>query len=162
MDNFDRKILIRVQNDSRQTAEQIGTEVGLSGAAIQKRLKRLRADGIIKSEIAVLDPKKLDHSMTAIVEVTLVRETRQVLDAFKRRMREAPNVQQCYYTTGEADFVLIVIIRDIVDYEHFTREYFFDIPEVAKFKTSIVMDTVKTGLNVPIENSYQLSMFDRS
>ena len=60
----------------------------------------------------------------------------------------APAVQQCYYTTGEADFILIVTVRDIREYEEFTQEHFFDESNVAKFTSSIVMDRVKVSLDV--------------
>lgn len=148
MDDFDTNILKLVQNDSRQTVEQISQQVGLSPAAVHKRLRKLRDSGVVTKEIAVLDPRKLDRSITAIVEVTLERENLAVLDAFKRRMRAAPQVQQCYYTTGEADFILVVLVKDIKEYEAFTNTHFFGISNIGKFKTSIVMDRVKVSLDV--------------
>ncbi len=150
MDDFDRLILNQVQFDCSQSAQLIGEKVGLSGAAVLKRLKKLRKDGVIRAEVALLDNKKIDQSITLIVEVSLERETRKILDAFKRRLTQSPNVQQCYYTTGEYDFVLIVIAKDIPDYQEFTNAFFFDRPEVSKFKTTIVMDAVKVGLSVPV------------
>ncbi|MBS9718363.1 Lrp/AsnC family transcriptional regulator [Pseudohalocynthiibacter aestuariivivens] len=151
MDELDLKILALVQDDARQTAERISDLIGLSPTAIQKRLKKLRDSKIIQKEIAVLDPGKLGQTMTAVVEVSLERENLSVLDAFKKRMRNAPQVQQCYYTTGEADFILVVVVKDIKAYETFTHEYFFGTPEISKFKTSIVMDRVKVSLNVDIQ-----------
>ena len=69
-------------------------------------------------------------------------------EAFKKRMRDAPEVQQCYYATGEADFILIVVTGDIKEYEAFTQEYFFDESNVARFTTSVVMDRVKVSLDI--------------
>jgi DNA-binding Lrp family transcriptional regulator len=86
--------------------------------------------------------------MTVIVEVVLERESRMHLDAFKQRMRSAPQVQQCYYTTGEADFILIVVTKDVKEYEAFTQEYFFDEANVSRFNTSVVMDRVKVSLDI--------------
>jgi DNA-binding Lrp family transcriptional regulator len=63
-------------------------------------------------------------------------------------MRSAPAVQQCYYATGEADFILVVIVQDISEYEQFTQEYFFDSSNVSKFTSSIVMDRVKVSLDI--------------
>ncbi len=78
--------------------------------------------------------------MTVIVQVMLERESRRHLDEFKRRMRTAAAVQQCYYATGEADFILVVIVQDIAEYEEFTQEYFFDESNVSKFTSSIVIE----------------------
>jgi len=148
MDDKDLEILKLVQSNSRLTADVIGHEIGLSSPAVQKRLKKLRETGVIENDIAVLSPSKLGREMTVIVQVMLVRESRMHLDAFKRRMKSAPAVQQCYYTTGEADFILVVIVEDIKEYEAFTQEYFFDESNVAKFTSSIVMDRVKVSLDV--------------
>ena len=148
MDDKDLHILKLVQTNARLTAETISERVGLSSAAVQKRLKKLKETGVIEREIAVLSPKKLDRDLTVIVEVILERENRQQLEAFKKKMRTAPSVQQCYYTTGEADFLLILSVRDIKEYEAFTQEHFFDASNISRFKTSIVMDRVKTSLDV--------------
>ncbi len=148
MDDKDIEILRLVQSDARLTAEALGLEVGLSAPAVQKRLKKMRDTGVIESEVAVLSPSKLGREMTVIVQVMLDRESRAQLDAFKRRMRSAPAVQQCYYTTGEADIILIVVVRDIKEYEEFTQEYFFGESNVRKFTSSIVMDRVKVTLGI--------------
>jgi len=148
MDDKDLEILRLVQNNARLTAETISQDVGLSPPAVQKRLKKLRESGVIEREIAVLSPAKLNREMTIVVEVILERENRAHLDAFKRKMRNAPCVQQCYYTTGEADFLLILAVRDIKEYEEFTEAHFFDESNISRFKTSVVMDRVKVSLDV--------------
>ncbi len=67
---------------------------------------------------------------------------------YKRRMRQAQQVQQCYYATGEADFILVVAVKDIKEYEAFTQEHFFDESNVSRFTSSIVMDRVKVSLDI--------------
>ena len=148
MDDKDIEILRLLQSNARLTAEAISPDVGLSPPAVQKRLKKLRETGAIEREIAVLSPSKLGRDMTIIVEVSLERENRAHLDAFKRKMREVPCVQQCYYTTGEADFLLILVVRDIKEYEEFTQAHFFDESNISRFKTAVVMDRVKVSLDV--------------
>ena len=103
---------------------------------------------MIEREIAVVSPAKAGRELTIIVEVILERENLAQLDAFKRRIRAAECVQQCYYTTGEADFVLILTVADIKEYERFTQEHFFEQSNISRFKTSIVMDRVKVSLDV--------------
>ena len=148
MDDKDFEILKLVQSNAQLTAEVLGQEIGLSAPAVQKRLKKLRETGAIEKEIAVLSPKKLGREMTVIVGVVLERESRMHLDAFKRRMRQAQQVQQCYYATGEADFILVVVVEDIKEYEAFTQEYFFDESNVSRFTSSVVMDRVKVSLDI--------------
>ncbi|MCG7573826.1 Lrp/AsnC family transcriptional regulator [Phaeobacter sp. CNT1-3] len=148
MDSKDLDILRLMQRNARLTAEAISQDVGLSPPAVQKRLKKLRETGAIEREIAVLSPSKLGRDMTIIVEVILERESRAHLDEFKRKMRDAPCVQQCYYTTGEADFLLILTLQDIKEYEAFTQAHFFDESNISRFKTAVVMDRVKASLDV--------------
>ena len=148
MDDKDLELLKLIQSNARLTADALSIHVALSPAAIQKRLKRLRDTGVIEKEVAVLSASKLGREITVIVEVMLERENRIHLDTFKRRMREAPAVQQCYYTTGSADFVVIVIVSNLEEYEAFTQEYFFDESNVSRFTSSVVMDRVKVSLDV--------------
>lgn len=148
MDSKDLDILRLVQSDARLTAESIGSSLGLSPPAVQKRLKKLRDTGVIEKDIAVISPAQVGRDMTVVVEVILERESRAHLDAFKRWMRSARCVQQCYYMTGEADFLLVLCVKDLKEYEAFTQEYFFDESNISRFKTSVVMDRVKVSLDV--------------
>jgi DNA-binding Lrp family transcriptional regulator len=152
LDKFDLKLLELLQQNCRQTADVLSEHLGLSPAAVQKRLKKLRDTGVVEAEIAMISPRAVGRSMTIIVEVSMERENTSVLESFKRRMRVEPLVQQCYYTTGEADFMLILVVRDIEEYQRFTQENFFGSPEVSKFTTSIVMDRVKVGLAVSLDD----------
>ena len=151
MDEFDVKLLNLVQQNNRLTAEKLSGDVGLSPAACQKRLKKLRDTGVIARDIAVLSPDAVGRRLTLIVEVTLERERPEMLDKFKRTMQAAPEVMQCYYVTGNADFIVILTARDMKDYEEFTRHYFFQNSNVQRFQSNVVMDDVKVGLNVPVE-----------
>jgi len=121
---------------------------GLSAATVQRRVKRLREAGVIEREAAVLDPASLGWAMTFLVLVEMERERIDVLDAFRRRMCSEPQVQQCYYITGDADFALICLARDMADYEQLTRRLFFDDMNVRRFRTSVVMERTKVGLDV--------------
>src|SRR5688572_1572932 len=108
LDAFDRKILARHQHDTRLPAALIGAEVGLSAAAVQRRLKRMRDAGIIEAETAQLSPRALGFPVTCIVAVDLRDESAAELARFKARMVDRGEVQQCYYVTGAADFMLVV------------------------------------------------------
>jgi Lrp/AsnC family leucine-responsive transcriptional regulator len=150
MDNFDALILNILQQNARTTAEAMSHHVGLSPDACRKRMARLRSSGIIKAEIAVLDPASVGRGLILIVEVTLQNERKADLDRFKAAMQAAPEVMQCYYVTGNADFILILSARDMADFEAFTRHHFFAEDNVLRFRTSAVMDCVKSGLAVPV------------
>ena len=148
LDPADRTLLALLQTDGRTPLDQMADATGLSAATVQRRVKRLREAGVIDREAAVLDPASLGWAMTFLVLVEMERERIDVLDAFRRRMRSEPQVQQCYYITGDADFALICLARDMADYEQLTRRLFFDDMNVRRFRTSVVMERTKVGLDV--------------
>jgi Lrp/AsnC family transcriptional regulator, leucine-responsive regulatory protein len=150
LDALDRAILGHLQRDARTVADVIADDVGLSAAAVQRRIKRLRESGVIARDVAILDPGALGLGMIFVVAVQLEREHAAVLDTFRRRMRADPAVQQCYYVTGDADFIVVVLARSMPDFEAFTRRALFD-PDVRRFTTNVVMSTVKVGLTVPLD-----------
>jgi Lrp/AsnC family leucine-responsive transcriptional regulator len=151
MDTFDARLLNALQSRARATAEELSVQVGLSPDACRKRVARLRASGLIEAEIAILDPARAGRGLMLIVEVTLQNERKRDLDRFKAAMQAAPEVMQCYYVTGNADFILMISARDMAEYEAFTRRHFFAEDNVLRFRTSAVMDRVKTGFAIPVQ-----------
>jgi Lrp/AsnC family transcriptional regulator, leucine-responsive regulatory protein len=150
LDAFDRDILRWVQRDARATGEDIGADIGLSAAAVQRRLKRMRQLGVITAEVAIVNPSAVGLAMSFIVAVEMERERADMLDAFRDAARADPHVQHCYYVTGMADFILIVIARDMDDFEAFTRRLLFDNPNIRRFTTHVVMARDKVGQVVPL------------
>lgn len=153
LDRFDLAILERYQRDTQLPAKTIGDAIGLSAAAVQRRLKRLREDGVIERECAVLAPKALGMTVTCIVTVDLDREGSVDLERFRRDMLRRREVQQCYYVTGQADFVLIVLAPDMEAYDAFTREALMADSNVRSFTTHVVLERVKVSLDVPIDKA---------
>jgi len=149
LDDFDRRLLDALQADNRRTGEELADIVGLSAAACLRRAQRLRDEKVIERDVSILAPEALGRRLTMIVLVTLERESPDVVDAFKRSMRQAPEVMQCYYVTGAADFVLVLTADDMADYEAFTRRYLFE-RNVRRFETMAVMDRVKIGTAIPM------------
>ena len=146
----DAKILNALQEDARVGLEALAEMTGLSTATVQRRLKKMREDGTIMQDVVLVDPAKVGHGMTMVVMVELERERLDRIDQFTRRVTADPNVQQCYYITGEADFCLVCTARDIEDFERLTHRLFFDDANVRRFRTSVVMSRKKVGLSVPV------------
>jgi Lrp/AsnC family transcriptional regulator, leucine-responsive regulatory protein len=146
LDDFDRAILARYQHDTKLTAQVIGDEIGLSAAAVQRRLKRMREVGVIRAEIAHIDPAQVGVPVTVIVHVDIERESLQHIDAFKSLMAQRAEVQQCWYTTGLTAFILVVRVASTGAYERFTREVLLSHDNVAKFTSYVVLDETKSGL----------------
>ncbi|AUY32782.1 Lrp/AsnC family transcriptional regulator [Pseudomonas sp. PONIH3] len=146
---FDRALLDAVQRDASTSQIDLGVQVNLSSAAVNRRLKKLTQDGVIQRTVAQVDPLALGYTLTVITEVEVENERLDLLDAMKRTFMACPQVQQCYYVAGACDFVLIMLVRDMAQYTQLTRELFFQSNNVKRFKTLVSMSNVKTGLQVP-------------
>ncbi|MGE0796804.1 MAG: Lrp/AsnC family transcriptional regulator [Lautropia sp.] len=150
LDRIDARLIAEVQKNNRTPSEELGETVGLSPTAVQRRLKRLRAQGVIESDVAIVNPKAIGQNVAMIVLVGLERERSDIIDRFKQSIRETPQVMAGYYVTGDADFVLIVTTEDMERYEIFTRSFFYGNADIKWFKTMVVMDRVKASFALPI------------
>jgi Lrp/AsnC family leucine-responsive transcriptional regulator len=151
LDSFDRAILREVQCDARKPHRLIADAVGLSAPAVQRRIRRMEADGVIQANVALVDPARVGRAITLIVEVEIANERVDALAAMKRAFADDPEVQQCYYVTGQTDFVLIVTVATMADYEALTKRLFFANDNVKRFCTFVAMDRVKVGLALPVD-----------
>ncbi|MGG6893202.1 Lrp/AsnC family transcriptional regulator [Rhizobium sp. BR 315] len=150
LDEFDLAILEILQKDSTVPQRQIGELVHLSAPAVQRRIKRMQSSGVIQANIAVVDPAAVALPITIVVEVQVADERYELINAIKRSFLEAPEVQQCYQVTGEADFVLVIVVASMSEYQALTRRLFHGNPNVTKFKSLVAMDRVKIGLSLPL------------
>ena len=151
MDELDRRIAALLQSDGRRSAEEIAGEVGLSASAVHRRIARMREDDVIVADVAVLNPKAFGVGMTFIVEITLEKVRVPEVAAIKKRLTTAPEVQHIYNVTGDVDLLLIVLARDVEHFEEISRRLFSADPYVRRYRTSVVMDRVKTGQTIPLE-----------
>ncbi len=150
LDDYDRAILRILQKDNRMPQQRIGDAVNLSAPSVQRRIRRMEKEGVIAANVAVISPQAVDLQLTIFVEIELVSEQPHEIDAVKRMMVNAPEVQQCFYVTGEVDFVLVVVVENMAAYENFTRCIFFENNNIRKFRTLVSMDAIKTGSAINI------------
>ena len=151
LDSFDRRILTLLQRDNRMPQRDIAEAVGLSSSAVNRRIAALEAAGVIQANVAIVDPAKAGRPITIIAEVAVESERLDLLDKVRRRFEQSAAVQQVYYVTGDVDFVLVVAVADMAEYERLTRELFFAEGNVKSFRTLVVMGRSKVSLAVRTE-----------
>lgn len=150
LDQFDLKILQILQEDNLTPQRNIGEAIGLSAAAVQRRIKKMRELNIIQADVAIINREKIGHPITLFVEVELETEKIALIDEAKEIFLNTPEVQQCYYVTGNADFILIIIVPSMHEYEKLTRRIFFSNKNMKQFRTLVTLDIVKLGMKVPL------------
>lgn len=151
LDRFDRLLLAELQRDSRQTVQQLATAVGLSSTPCWKRVKELEASGVIRRYTALVDREKVGLSLCVLAELNLTRHSEEDVRQFERAVAECPQIVSCYATTGQADYVIKVLVPDIKQYETFLHETAFKLPGVTHVRSSVVLKEVKAETRVPVE-----------
>lgn len=150
VDKFDLKILRAIQENARIPQSELGEIVNLSTAAVNRRLKKLKAQGVIKQYTALLNQEALGFGLTIIANIEVESEKIHELDATRQDFESCPFIQQCYYVTGEWDFVLIFAVKSMDQYNDLTRELFFQNPNIKRFKTLVTMSKAKIGVNLAL------------
>jgi Lrp/AsnC family leucine-responsive transcriptional regulator len=153
LDKTDRQLLNLVQEDSGQTAEALANKLAHSPSAIQRRLRRLREQEVIIRDVAVVDPRKVGGPTFFVVSLQVERERPELLAQLRTWFAGEECIQQAFYVTGEADFVLIVTARDTEAYDALMKRMMSENPNVKRFSTNVTLGIVKRGLAIPIPDS---------
>ncbi len=148
LDEFDHRLLELLQRDAATTLTTLGDAVGLSASAVQRRLTRYRASGLLR-QVAVLDPARLPGTTLATVLVAMERESAKRHAQFCARMRAAPEVQQCYVLAGDWDYLVVLATNGVAHCREVAERLFSDEGGVKRYETRLVFDVVKQGLNLP-------------
>jgi len=119
LDDFDHRLLERVRRNNLEPARVTAEAVGLSESAVLRRLRRLRAERVIRADVAVIDPARVEPRIVLHVLVEMNTQDRTVMNAFQALMRASPEVQGCWDVTGPTDYLVTVAVRSMADYEAF-------------------------------------------
>ena len=154
LDKIDRQILRTLQADGRATYDQIAEQVSLSPSTVLRRVKRLEESGVIDRYVALVKPESVGLGLTAYINVRLEKNTeshkRNPMDLFRASVQSWPEVVECAALTGEMDYLLRLLVRDMAHYSAFIMDTLLKHPSVQDCKTSFVLDRVKSTTAVPL------------
>jgi Lrp/AsnC family transcriptional regulator, leucine-responsive regulatory protein len=150
LDRFDRQLLNLLQDDAGQTSERLAEQVGLSASAVQRRIRRLREEGVILRDAAIVDPARVGRPTLFIVSVQVERERPELLARFREWLAAQGRVQQAFYVTGETDFVVVITAPDTESYDALMSRMLAENPNVKRFTTNVTLSVIKRGLAIPI------------
>jgi Lrp/AsnC family transcriptional regulator, leucine-responsive regulatory protein len=142
LDRFDRAILAVLVEDARTSLAELAPKVGLSATACARRLKSLEEAGVIKGYHAALDPQRLGLGVTVLVRVRLDSQREDAFQAFEKTVARCASVVRCYFMSGYDDYELVVLCRDIADFEHIHKTQLARLPHVARIQSGFALRTV--------------------
>ena len=146
----DLKILQVLQAEGRIANVELAERVGLSPSPCLRRLKQLEASGLIRGYAALLDRKRLGFGVEAFVQVSLERHQDRFDKAFRKAVLSHPEIVGCYVMTGEMDYLLHVMARDLEAYGRFTLDVLLKMPGVKDSKSSLALEVVKDSTALPL------------
>ena len=151
MDDYERRILAALQVDGRLSVNELAEKIGLSSSPTWRRVRALEDRGVIRRYVALLDPALAGVPQCVFTHVTLARHDRAALAEFEAAVLARPEVLECYATTGDADYLLRVMVPDTAAFERFLQETMFTRPAVQQVRSNFALRQVKyeTALAVP-------------
>lgn len=151
LDVFNRRILRELQESGRLSNVDLAERVGLSPSPCLARVRQLEEAGIIKGYFGLVDPERIGPSLSVFIHITLERQSEKTLAVFEKTVSELPEVMECYLMTGDADYLLRVVVTDTVALKDFILEKLTKTPGVANIRSSFSLKQVKFKTALPLD-----------
>jgi Lrp/AsnC family transcriptional regulator len=149
IDSIDRRILEELQRDASRSIEQIARAVGLSQNPCWRRIKRLESEGVIERRVALVDPARLGMGVTVFVSVRTSHHNDEWLSRFAEGVRAIPEVVEFYRMSGDVDYLLKILVRDIADYDRIYKRL-IRVADLDDVSSSFAMERIKSTTVVPL------------
>lgn len=150
VDAIDLKILRVLQQEPDISMAELGGRVGLSHTPCWRRIKQMEADGVIRGKALLIDPALVALDVSVICFVKLKHHDEDALNSFETEVMRLPFVVQCYSMSGEHDYLLRVVARDVKHYEEFVKRSLLHLPNVAFLNSSFALREVKNVATLPV------------
>ncbi|MBL8396323.1 MAG: Lrp/AsnC family transcriptional regulator [Candidatus Accumulibacter sp.] len=157
IDRYDLALLDALQRKGNATNATLGEQIRLSASQISRRIQRLEEDGVIAGYVALLAPAALGLGVTAFAQVILERHDDTATEAFEGAVASMPEVMDCFSVSGDADYMLRMVVPDLAAFSELTMKRLPRLPGVARVKTSIALHTVKQTHALPLDHLTQPS-----
>lgn len=152
LDALSLRILEVLQSDSEISMVDLAERVGGSTSACWRRVSELKNQGVIQRSVAIVDPLALDLAVNVFVQVSLERQDRKSLETFDAAVRTRPEIMECYLMSGESDYMLRVVVRDLIEFKTIMLDFITKIPGVASIRSSFALSQVKYSTALPVHH----------
>jgi Lrp/AsnC family leucine-responsive transcriptional regulator len=143
------RILDALQENSEISNADLAEQVGLSPSPCWRRVSELKASGIIRASVSLVDPVALGLAVNVFVHVSLKQQDKRSLEVFHAAIRDRPEVMECYLMSGESDYLLRVVVEDLIKFQRLIVDVLTRIPVVANIRSSFALEQVKYTTALP-------------
>jgi Lrp/AsnC family transcriptional regulator len=151
MDAIDIKLLKLLQNNAELTVQELSSEVHLSTTPCWKRINQLKDNGYISKTVAIVDRKKVNSNVTAMVSVRVTDHNQERIQHFSKVIKEIPEVIECYRMSGETDYLLKVVVSDIESYDIFYKNLIENVRSL-KVTSNFAIEEIKSTTEIPLNS----------
>ena len=151
LDKTDLKLLRILQNNSNITTKELANKVNLSSTPVFERIKKLEKNGFIKKYVAILNAESLDKSLIVFCNITLKEHTKEIGNQFVKDIKSLKEVTECYNVSGDYDFLLKVLVKDMKAYQDFVLNQLGSVANIGSAHSTFVMGVIKDSKEVPID-----------
>jgi Lrp/AsnC family leucine-responsive transcriptional regulator len=151
LDKIDLSILKRLQENGKITNLQLSKDIGLSPAPTLERVKKLEHNKYIESYHAIVNEAKLELGITAFMKVSLIRQKESAVKSFISQVNKLSEILECYNVTGQADYLLKLMVKDIAAFDRFVKEKLNTIDEIRNMHSIMVISKDKCSKVLPYE-----------
>ena len=152
LDAIDRRILRHLQDNARISNVDLAARVGVSPSPCWRRVRELEKAGVISDYVTLVDAASVGLTVSVFVNVSLEKQVEHALEVFQDAIRDRPEVMECYLMTGEADYLLRVVVPDLMAYERFLMDHLTRVPGIASIKSSFALKQVKYRTALPLDD----------
>jgi len=150
LDKIDIALLNFLQTDALLTTKELAIRLNLTATPVHERRKRLERDGYIKKYVAILDNQKLEKGLTVFCNITLKQHDRAIGTKFVKDILSLHEVTECYNVSGDFDFMVKVIVKDMPEYQNFIMNRLGSIENIGNTQSVFVMGEIKNSTSIPL------------
>jgi Lrp/AsnC family leucine-responsive transcriptional regulator len=151
LDTIDKKILNLLQEDSKQTTKALSNQLNLSVTAVYERVRKLELNGFITNYVALISKEKIDKSFVTFCHVKLVQHTQDYVIKFEKEIALVPEILECYHVSGDYDYLIKVIVKDMKAFRKFMVEKLTTINHIGSTHSMFVINEVKQTHAINLE-----------
>ncbi len=150
IDETDKKLLLFLQQDAKQTTKELSYKLGLSVTAVYERVKKLENNGVISKYVAILDKTKIDRNFIILCHVKLIQHKKEYVMQFEKEVMNLQEVIECFHVSGDYDYILKICVKDMEDYRNFMLTKLTTLQHIASTHSSFTISEVKNTTEITL------------
>jgi Lrp/AsnC family leucine-responsive transcriptional regulator len=148
LDKIDKKLLLLLQEDAKQTSKELSHKLSLSVTAVYERVRKLENTGVISKYVALLNKQKISKDFMVLCHVKLTQHKKEYIQQFEREVIDLQEVTECFHVSGDYDYILKICVRDMEDYRHFMLTKLTSLQHIASTHSSFMIAEVKNTITI--------------